>query len=297
VRSLTLGAVPARTPGTLGWMDAADPSRAAELGDTPGPVGLNDHGDPTKRYRLLTGKQSQLHVQSRIWAMEPLILSEIALNALSKLKSPLLTSHRLPNSEPRTIASAPQSLSWPPEIQDQIDKLWSSTVEASAKYGPREYGATLAKDAHDQLELVNRHLGGSAGVQPDKQLVPGSTLVATVHTHPPEKSDLPGFSGGDIARMINDRDSMKILRYRGEEFVMLRTGETSSAILSQQEMQDRQLKIRENLVKAGSSERDAARQSARLLAQEYKLAYYEGSAGKLTKVSPSPPVSVKSRRR
>jgi hypothetical protein len=34
--------LPARTPGTLGVRDAAEPGALAELGDTPGPVGWND---------------------------------------------------------------------------------------------------------------------------------------------------------------------------------------------------------------------------------------------------------------
>ena len=32
----------ARTPGTLGVRDAAEPFASAELGDTPGPLGVND---------------------------------------------------------------------------------------------------------------------------------------------------------------------------------------------------------------------------------------------------------------
>ncbi len=34
--------MPARTPGTLGVRDAAEPGASAELGDTPGPLGVND---------------------------------------------------------------------------------------------------------------------------------------------------------------------------------------------------------------------------------------------------------------
>ena len=37
------GIPPSRTPGALGFRDAADPSVIARLGDTPGPVGANDY--------------------------------------------------------------------------------------------------------------------------------------------------------------------------------------------------------------------------------------------------------------
>ena len=34
--------VPARTPGSLGIKDAADPNVDSDIGDTPGPIGFND---------------------------------------------------------------------------------------------------------------------------------------------------------------------------------------------------------------------------------------------------------------
>lgn len=37
------GVAPSRTPGTLGWLDQADPNVVSLHGDTPGPLGLNDH--------------------------------------------------------------------------------------------------------------------------------------------------------------------------------------------------------------------------------------------------------------
>jgi len=39
--------IPARTPGTLGRLDAADPDVSACAGDTPGSLGVRDHGDPS----------------------------------------------------------------------------------------------------------------------------------------------------------------------------------------------------------------------------------------------------------
>lgn len=36
---------PARTPGSLGINDQADPNAASFIGNTPGPVGINDHGE------------------------------------------------------------------------------------------------------------------------------------------------------------------------------------------------------------------------------------------------------------
>ena len=39
--------IPARTPGTLGRLDAADPDARACSGDTPGSLGVRDHGDPS----------------------------------------------------------------------------------------------------------------------------------------------------------------------------------------------------------------------------------------------------------
>lgn len=38
--------VPARSPGILGYNDAADPNQFSLLGDTPGPLGSNDYASP-----------------------------------------------------------------------------------------------------------------------------------------------------------------------------------------------------------------------------------------------------------
>ena len=38
--------IPARTPGTIGFYDQADPNVTTLLGDTPGTLGYGDHADP-----------------------------------------------------------------------------------------------------------------------------------------------------------------------------------------------------------------------------------------------------------
>lgn len=43
---LDLDLIPARTPGTLGRLDAADPDVRTCSGDTPGSLGLRDHAEP-----------------------------------------------------------------------------------------------------------------------------------------------------------------------------------------------------------------------------------------------------------
>ena len=48
---------PARSPGSLGCNDAADPSCSALLGDSQGPLGSGDHGEPgAPPARLLSRK-------------------------------------------------------------------------------------------------------------------------------------------------------------------------------------------------------------------------------------------------
>lgn len=45
---LWAGALSARTPGPLGYMDQGDPGAASLLGDTPGPLGVFDLGAPPR---------------------------------------------------------------------------------------------------------------------------------------------------------------------------------------------------------------------------------------------------------
>lgn len=44
--------IPARTPGPMGTLDAADPDTGG-LGDTPGPLGIGDYADPSARSFLI----------------------------------------------------------------------------------------------------------------------------------------------------------------------------------------------------------------------------------------------------
>jgi hypothetical protein len=83
--------------------DAADPNCWAELGDNPGPVGMHDWGDPTLRFQLLTKpkrhrwqhdtERLELHVNNRVWAMEPLVPSPIGIEAIRHLIRPRLVEH------------------------------------------------------------------------------------------------------------------------------------------------------------------------------------------------------------
>ena len=51
-----------RTPGPLGYMDAADPNVTALLGDTPGPLGWLDGSDPTWGSRAFSGTPNAVAV-------------------------------------------------------------------------------------------------------------------------------------------------------------------------------------------------------------------------------------------
>ena len=272
VPPLRLDAVSPRTPGPIGFNDAGDPTRTALLGDTPGVVGYGDWADPTKYHH-------PLRLKNWVHAMEPLLPTRTALNALSKLSRPHILGPGLPAKEPSNIASAPRTITWSGEVEQALERLQGWTVRDG-----KEWGATVASDASGELSVIYSHSDNSTLSVHEEAGIPDRTLalVATVHTHP---SGL-GFSGGDIARMINDKRAMKILRVNSEEFAMVRTSATSAAILSQSEMQDRQLRIREALIREGVDNAEAHRESSRMLAEEYGLAYYEGRAGRLSQVRP-----------
>src|SRR5215471_16309266 len=44
---------PSRTPGPLGYLDAADPNAAASLGDPASTLGIGDHADPAGQRILI----------------------------------------------------------------------------------------------------------------------------------------------------------------------------------------------------------------------------------------------------
>jgi hypothetical protein len=77
------GIPPSRTPGSLGFRDAACPGVIARLGDTPGPVGSNDYaaslarggrtaGAPKKDVgaRWQTFLDSLMRLENSFWASD-----------------------------------------------------------------------------------------------------------------------------------------------------------------------------------------------------------------------------------
>ena len=154
--------------------------------------------------------------------------------------------------------------------------MWQLTMSRLKADGfAREYFGALAKNAQNEVYVRNKQMGSSGSSPQDRILVePGLVLVGTMHTHP--KPDDADFSWGDIARMVNDKDHVKVLQCGEEQRLLLRTGRTSDAILSQADMQTLQLKRINELTAKGKSRREAVKISAHEAAAKYGLAYYEG---------------------
>jgi muramidase (phage lysozyme) len=80
------GVLPSRTPGPLGYNDAADPSVRAYLGDTPGPTGFNDAWDPSLRRREDNAKGKVISPISKPLFLSPLKDKQKAINVKAFLK-------------------------------------------------------------------------------------------------------------------------------------------------------------------------------------------------------------------
>ena len=266
--------LPPRTPGPLGHNDAGDPDAGAALGDTPGSLGINDHaaalvsGESHARHGHLVRRRSASTLARRSIPAHPNMLGGRA---------------GIPNQPPPTIAAAPRNISLPVELADELRNLWQSTVDMLPRHGEREFSAVLVKDAHNHIRLRNGRMGGGTYSPPDRTLPEtGFVIIGAAHTHP--KTTDVGFSGGDIAYIIRNQDLVSLLICGEEQFMLLRTGQSTNHPLHEDKMQEENLKMIDALKLQGRSRAGAVRQSSHAMAAKFGLAYYEGKNGLLTRI-------------
>jgi hypothetical protein len=134
-------------------------------------------------------------------------------------------------------------------------------------------------EENGKLDLRNTQMDQPGGYHADRVLVdPGLVIAGDVHTHPPGKPNL-GFSGPDVATMVNEKDSVKFLFLREKQFMLLRTGSTPVNQLDSNTMRAWQLNRLIELKKNGASEESALRVTTIELSRKFGLAYYERQGG------------------
>jgi hypothetical protein len=192
----------------------------------------------------------------------------------------------VPSTPPPSRGTAPLRVVLPQKITQEMQDLWGTMIKEGRKYSYNpELNALLTVDLDGKWELRNKQFGGAFASGTDRTLPFFSDLkiLGSVHTHP--KASDAGFSGGDVAKMVNDGDPLKILVVEGKLFLLMRTGQTSKPGLNQIALQDVQSRRMAALMKEGKSEKSALHITNVEMATQYGLAYYEGQGGTLSRIN------------
>lgn len=169
-------------------------------------------------------------------------------------------------------------------------------VQRAASYPgghAKEQGGTIYADAAGALVVQNiGGLASTAGTFLPNLIArdPGKfTLVGVLHTHPYDRTEGSfngvSFSGGDIAYQILNHLTLMIVQSGPRVFASLRTAQSPGSV-DYNALNDGQNVAIQNRVAGGRTFQQASRIEAQIMAEAHKVAYYQGMAGVLTRVSP-----------
>jgi type VI secretion system secreted protein VgrG len=186
---------------------------------------------------------------------------------------------------PKSSQDAPSKIDLT-AFQPKFAELWAKS-DAPLPADDREYGATLVTDRQGNLKLINVEKGGKDQFKPNLQVGSGEMLQGVFHTHPKDSPEEPSqsFSTDDIAAMFRYNLNVIVMQSGSDQFMYLRTAATPANIspgLIGSAHGLRVARAMENGMDRSAAKREAAKQTARA----FDLAYYEGSKGVFTRVSP-----------
>lgn len=189
----------------------------------------------------------------------------------------------LPTSPPADVASAPQTINIPPDVNQSMNDLWGKSFPDGKS---QEFGGMIVQDSNGKMSMVNQKGGNSGSFLPDRTLPPGTKEVGLFHTHPYDKTEGGytgvSFSGADISIAAN-RSEPSYVQSGATQFLALPTKATPTdtdykALNAAQNARIQQL------VDSGVPMDQASRTAAQETAQKLNMAYYEGSNGVLNRV-------------
>jgi type VI secretion system secreted protein VgrG len=185
----------------------------------------------------------------------------------------------------RTPADAPNVVNLS-ALNGTFSSLWDKSLPNGE---PLEHGGTLVSDEKGNLQLVNTGEGFSGMFRPNLKVEAGQTVQGMFHTHPYSQAEGghtgSSFSGGDVRYMLENKHNMIMAQSGSDQFMLLRTQATPTTLGARRIEADHGNRINQHL-RNGMSFSDATRQASRETAKAYGLAYYEGTGGVLTRVTP-----------
>ena len=188
-----------------------------------------------------------------------------------------------PDAAPRTL-----------RFSETNERIFQAERRASYPGGhSKEQGGTIVADAAGRLQIQNLGGTGSTAGTFSPDLTPKEpakyTVVGILHTHPYDRTEGSyngvSFSGGDIAYLINNHHLISVVQSGPRIFAIVRTALTPPQVDFDTVNDDQNAAIQE-LVRKHRTFQQASRIEVEIVSPKYGLAYYQGSQGVLTRVSP-----------
>ncbi len=213
-------------------------------------------------------------------------VTEFSSKPPANSNTPAPTANLLPATIPATVADVPKEVNLS-SMQGTFDQLWGDSFPGGKS---QEFGGTFVKDtATGEYSIINTKGGTTGSFAPDLNVPTGKEVAGIFHTHPYDATE-GGYtgvslSGGDAGYLINQNQSIMVAQSGTEQFMYMRTAATPTSIDAIKLNNDQNTRMGE-LMAAGKSFSEASKQAAQETAKAQGLAYYEGSGGKFTLVSP-----------
>jgi hypothetical protein len=172
------------------------------------------------------------------------------------------------------------------QMQSGFQQQWDNSFPGGVS---QEHGGTVVADTSGKMSMVNAGAGDQGSFSPNLTVGPDKRVGGIFHTHPYDSTEGGhtgvSLSGGDAAYMINKNHNFIIAQSGSDQFMYIRTANTPANV-DFTALNDAQNARIGDLISTGHSFSDASKIAAKETAQNHGLAYYEGSNGLFTRVSP-----------
>lgn len=191
-------------------------------------------------------------------------------------------------------ADASESMQLPQELRDAMAEAWKNSFPGGKS---KEQGGILVKKSDGSLDWVKATKSTSGSTTMPWGAVPkGATPLVPGHTHPYDKSEGGHqgvtFSGGDLANLVTDPTSVKVVHAGDRYFVVSKTKEFEATVAAAPD----KAKLRNQIKQEWTTRYQAAKgglpasalEATKAICKKYDLVLYEGKLdGKVEKVDVS----------
>jgi hypothetical protein len=202
---------------------------------------------------------------------------------------------KVSGDKPLKVADTPDSMKLPEELTTGLKGAWADSFPGGKS---QEQGGILVRNKDGSYEY-KRGPSGTSGTFTTNYGDKGAdqTLIGGSHTHPYDKSEGGytgvSFSGADIAGMVYWQDKLHVVQAGDVQFVLVRTEEFQAQVdaLDDKGKEALYYEISDHWDKGFAAAKgklpERAETATKATCAKYKLSYYRGKEGTVSKVDTS----------